>query len=181
MARGPACALLLWAVTGLGPATAAAQDLDVAGALTASFISSDGDPGGIAMLDVWAPIGVLRLGGFVGAGAIFAERDSHNRVMMPVGASVALVFDGDLVFSLRGRGGVWGGATQDVKLTLGGFLGGGAGMSFHVSPGATVGAVVEVWGILGAGETWAIVPGLTLEWGHPVAAVETDSDRDEEP
>lgn len=157
--------------SGVSPAAASAQ---VAGAVSGSFVYADGDAGGAAMLDVWAPVDVLRFGGFFGVGAILADRDERNRVMMPVGASVGLFVGDDVVFSLRARGGVWGGATQDVKLTLGAFLGGGAGLGFHISPEVTASAVFEVWGILGSGETWAIAPGLSLEWGHPVPPVDLD-------
>jgi hypothetical protein len=154
-------------------------DAQVAGSLGASLVISDGDLGGAAMLDVWAPIDVIRLGGFVGVSAIVSDRDERNRVMMPVGASAGLFLGDDVVFSLRARGGVWGGATQENKLTIGAFLGGGAGLGFHVSPEVSVSAAIEVWGILGAGETWAIAPGLSLEWGHPVAPPEAAVDPEE--
>lgn len=169
---GPALAL---ALAVLAPVGARAQD--VAGALTAGFVYADGDPGAAALLDVWIPVDVLRLGACFGAGAIPSDRDERNRVMMPVGASIGLYVPGDVVFSLRARGGLWGGATQDVKLTAGGFVGGGVGLGFHVSPDVTASLVFETWGILGAGETWAIVPGVSLEWGHPVTA--TDEEEDE--
>jgi hypothetical protein len=147
--------------------TSGAQAQDVAGALTAGFVYADGDPGAAALLDVWIPVDVLRFGACFGVGAIPSERDDRNRVMMPVGASVALFAPGEVTFSLRLRGGIWGGATQDVKVTAGGFVGGGAGLGLHLSPAVTLSAVVEAWGLLGAGETWAVVPGLALEWGHP--------------
>lgn len=159
-------ALALFALLFAWTTPASAQD--VAGALTGSFVYADGDPGASATLDVWVPIDVLRIGGFVGVGTTPAERDARNRVMMPFGASVALFFPGDVVFSLRARGGLWTGATQEVKLTAGGFVGGGAGLGFQVSPSVTASLVFEAWGIFGAGETWAILPGIALEWGHPV-------------
>jgi hypothetical protein len=149
----------------------AAQADDVAGALTGAAVVADGDVGGVVLLDVWAPFDVLRIGGFVGVGAIVADRDERNRVMMPVGASIALVFGDDIRFTLLGRGGMWGGSTQDTKLTVGGFLSGGLGLGFSISPTVSVGGQLEIWGVLGAGETWAIVPGLSLAWGHPVASV----------
>ncbi len=155
------------------PARAARAD-DVAGSLTGAVVVADGDVGGVALLDVWAPFDVLRIGGFVGVGAIVAERDERNRVMMPAGASLALVFGDDVRFTVLGRGGMWGGSTQDAKLTVGGFFGGGLGVGFSISPSVSVGAELEVWGILGAGETWAVVPGLSLAWGHPVASVDLE-------
>jgi len=165
---GPAIALLAL----LAPLRAGAQD--VAGALTAGFVYADGDPGANAMLDVWIPVDILRLGACFGVGAIPSERDDRNRVMMPVGASLALFTPGDVSFSLRLRGGMWSGATQDVKVTAGGFVGGGAGLGLRLSPDVTVSAVLEAWGLFGAGETWAIVPGLALEWGHPSQSEEGD-------
>lgn len=156
-----------------------AQADDVAGALTGAVVVADGDVGGVAMLDVWAPFDVLRIGGFVGVGAIVADRDDRNRVMMPVGASIALVFGDDVRFSLLGRGGMWGGSTQDTKLTVGGFLSGGLGLGFLISPTVSVGGQLEIWGVLGAGETWAIVPGLSLAWGHPSPSVDVEESFDE--
>jgi len=154
--------------------TLSAQADDVAGALTGAVVVADGDVGGVALLDVWAPFDVLRIGGFVGVGAIVADRDDRNRVMMPVGASIALVFGDDVRFTLLGRGGIWGGSTQDTKLTVGGFVSGGIGLGFSISQAVSVGGQLEIWGVLGAGETWAVVPGLSLAWGHPVASVELE-------
>jgi hypothetical protein len=162
-------------ITTMPSSPASAQ---VAGAVSASFVYADGDAGGAAMIDVWAPIDVVRIGGFFGVGALLADRDERNRVMMPVGASVGLFFGDDVTFSLRARGGLWGGATQETKLTVGGFFGGGAGIGLRLSPEVSASAVLEVWGILGAGETWAVAPGLSLEWGHPVPAPPDDEEDD---
>lgn len=170
-------ALFLATTTAALPAGARAQD--VAGAVTGSFVMADGDPGAAAMLDVWAPLSIVRLGGFFGVSSIVSDRDAHNRVMMPVGASLALMVDaGPVLLSILGRGGLWGGATQDVKLTIGGFVGGGVGLGFHISPSVSVSAQVELWGILGAGETWALSPGISIAWGHPEP--ETDDDVSED-
>jgi hypothetical protein len=164
--RTLALALFVAASALAAPAPARAQD--VAGAVTGSFVMADGDPGAAAMLDVWAPLSIVRLGGFFGVSSIVSDRDAHNRVMMPVGASLALAIDaGPVLLSVVGRGGLWGGATQDVKLTIGGFVGGGVGLGFHISPSVSVSAQVELWGILGAGETWALSPGISIAWGHP--------------
>lgn len=163
---------------GCMPARSAQAD-DVAGALTGAVVIADGDVGGVAMLDVWAPFDVLRIGGFVGVGAIVADRDERNRVMMPVGASIALIFGQDVRLTVLGRGGMWGGSTQDTKLTVGGFLSGGLGLGFAISESVSVGAHVDVWGILGAGETWAVAPGLSLTWGHPVVIDPVTSDLEE--
>lgn len=162
-----------------------ARAQDVAGAVTGSFVIADGDPGAAAMLDVWAPLSIVgaivRIGGFFGVSSIVSERDAHNRVMMPVGASLALMIDaGPAIISIVGRGGVWGGATQEVKLTLGGFVGGGVALGFHLSPSVSVSAQVELWGVLGAGETWALAPGISIAWGHDAPEMEDESGPEEE-
>ncbi len=150
----------------LTPSGLAAQD--VAGALTGHVVIADGDLGGGAMVDVWARFDWLRLGGFLGVSSVSSPRDSHNRIAMPIGASVAFVLElGSVELQLRLRGGVWGGATQEVKLTLGGFLGGGPYLMFSLGGGVSLGAGLEAWAILGEGETWALAPGLSLSWGAP--------------
>lgn len=144
----------------------AAQDVGVAGALTGHVVIADGDLGGGAMADVWARFDWLRLGGFLGVSSVSSARDSHNRIAMPIGVSVAFVLDTGVVeLQLRLRGGLWGGATQEVKLTAGGFVGGAPYLMFDLGGGVSLGAGVEVWGILGEGETWAVAPGLSLSWG----------------
>ena len=160
---------LLAALVALAPTSALAQD--VAGALTGHVAIADGDVGGGAMVDVWAPIDWLRLGGFLGVTSIPSSRDSHNRVATPIGASIAAVIalSGPVRIEVRARGGFWGGATQEVKLTIGGFFGGGAYLAFDLGGGVSLGGGLEVWAILGAGSTWCVTPGLELSWGSPVA------------
>ncbi len=162
-------ALALTLASALAPATLAAQDVAVAGALNGHLVVADGDLGGGAMADVWARFDWLRIGAFLGVSSVSSVRDTHNRIAMPIGLSIALVADTGLVeLQLRVRGGMWGGATQEVKLTAGGFVGGGPYLAFDLGGGASIGAGIEAWGILGVGETWAIAPGLTLAWGAPV-------------
>ena len=178
-------ALLLFAVCtaslGAAPARASAQDLiDPSGALTAHFLVADGDLGGAVLLDVWAHLDWVRIGGFVGAGAIPAERDDRNRVMMPLGVSFAAnLVTGDLVtIQLRARAGMWAGATQSEKLAIGAFLGGGGYVGFSIGSGALLLFGADVWGVISSdawrtrtspddpisASTWVIAPGIGLAW-----------------
>jgi hypothetical protein len=142
----------------------------VAGAIQGGPIVSDGDVGGGLSVDLWAAIDWFRIGGFAGALTIPSARDSHNRFATPIGMSVAAVANlGDVDLEIRLRGGLWGGSTQEVKMTAGGFLGGGAFLDVHLGGGASLGGGLEVWGFLGAGATWAISPMLTLTFGPPPA------------
>lgn len=146
-------------------AHASAQDVP-AGAVQAHFVASpDTELGGAFTADLWYPIESFRLGGFVGVGAVPSEVDERNRVFMPLGASVAFEAIGDGAgVSLRARGGLWGGATQAVKLTAGGFVGGGAYLLFHLGGGTTLSVGLDVWGLFGAGETALFAPSLGFTW-----------------
>lgn len=172
-----ASALVLTAALFLCPVRTAAQD--VAGSLMASALVADGDAGAGATLDLFVPLEWFRIGGFFGVGVIPAERDARNRVMMPFGVSLGAHFAlGELALSLRARGGLWGGATQEVKLTAGGFFGGGASIGWQASPEVSLFVGVEIWGILGAGETWCVPVSVGLEWGPAPPAAPEASDED---
>jgi hypothetical protein len=151
---------------------------DVGGSVVGQLVVADGDLGGAATLDLWAPIGPLRLGGFFGVGATPSARDRYNRTYMPLGAAASLALDvgGGTFVSIVARAGLWGGATQDAKLTIGGLVGGGAYLDVGLGGGVTLGGGVEAWGLFGAGDTWAVLPGLRMTWGQPLettAAEET--------
>lgn len=159
--------------------TARAQELS--GALGAGPIIADGDVGGGGWLDLWATFDWFRIGGFTGALTIPSSRDSHDRFATPFAISMAAVANlGDVDLELRARGGMWGGSTQEAKMTAGGFLGGGAFLDFHIGGGVSIGGGVEVWGFLGAGATWAIAPSLTLTFGPPPPPPSTTESRHEE-
>lgn len=149
----------------LAAAPAAAQD-SIAGATQAHFLAStQGDLGGGVSADLWFPFEMLRFGGFFGVAAVPAEDDVHNRIFMPLGVSIGLELLGDIVgVSVRARGGLWGGATQEVKLTAGGFLGGAVYLLFALGEGVAVDLGLEVWGIFGDGETALFSPSLGLSW-----------------
>ncbi|MFK7985400.1 MAG: hypothetical protein AB8I08_05170 [Sandaracinaceae bacterium] len=167
---------ILFGVAG-APVCAEAQD-EPAGALGLHFLASppldsDGDPdtapivdiGGLLNADLWFPIDWFRVGGFIGVGTIPSEEDTRNRLYMPFGASVAVEVIGDDVgFSIRARGGLWAGATQEVKLTVGGLVGGGAHLLVHLGAGTALNVGLDVYGILGAGETFVFAPGVGLSW-----------------
>lgn len=163
-------------------ASPAAAD-DVAGSVTGQLVVADRDVGGAGTLDLGAAIGPLRLGGFFGAGITPAPatRDAHNRAYLTLGGSAALVLEpsgtgpGSVAFEMVARAGFWGGSTQATKLTAGGLLGGGAYVDVSLGEGVFVGAGAEAWMFFGAGETWAIVPGLRLRWGAPILPASDDT------
>ncbi len=164
----------------LAPARASAQAVQPAGSLGVHMLIADGDVGGSVLLDVWAAWEWLRIGGFVGAGAIPSERDSSNRVLMPRGVSAAaeLVANEYLALSIRLRAGLWAGATQAEKLTAGPFFGGGAYLGFQLGSGAVLNVGADAWGVIGSeawssesgpdaavsASTWVIAPGVGLSW-----------------
>lgn len=156
------------AAQGALASVAHAEDGVVGGSIAAQLVIADGDIGGGAMIDLWVPFGPLRIGGFLGANITPSERDNHNRIAMPAGALIGLTADLDgFYLSVLARGGLWAGSTQETKLTAGGLVGGAAFFDVHIGQGSTVGFGVDVWGILGTGETWAVVPSIRISWGQP--------------
>jgi hypothetical protein len=156
----------------LALATPAGAD-DVGGAVAGQLVVTEqGDLGGAATLELWAPFGPLRLGGLFGVGATPSAGDRYNRTYMTLGAAASLALDvgGGTFVSLVARGGLWGGATQEAKLTVGGLVGGGAYLDVGLGGGVTLGGGLDVWALLGAGDTWAVLPGLRMTWGQPLEA-----------
>lgn len=161
-------AALAFALALTAAAPAAAQDAFAGGAQAHFLASPQGALGAGVSTDLWYALEMFRFGGFFGVAAVPAEDDVHNRVFMPLGASIAFEALGDVVgVSLRARGGLWGGATQEVKLTAGGFLGGAAYMLFALGGGVAVDVGLEVWGIFGDGETVLFSPSAGLTWSPP--------------
>lgn len=159
-----AIALALAAGCCVAPAVARAQD--PVGAVQGHFFASPApDVGGGLSADLWFPIGIFRIGGFLGVGAVPSPNDAYNRIFMPVGASLALEIGGETIgVSLRARGGMWAGATQAVKITAGGFVGGGAWLLFRLSETVNLSVGMDVWGLFGDGETALFAPGVGLSW-----------------
>ena len=151
------------------PGRADAQE--PSGGAQASFlVSVDGELGGAISADVTYAIDWFRVGGFLGVGTVVADEDVRNRVFMPLAASVGVeLSDEDVGMSLRARGGLWGGATQEVKLTAGGFLSGALYLLFVLGDGVTASMGLEVWGLLGDGETALFSPSLGLTWTPPIS------------
>jgi hypothetical protein len=149
-------------------APAAAQD-EPAGAVQGHLLASpQADFGGAVSADVWYPIEMFRIGGFFGAGAIPSVADAQNRVFMPLAVSAAFETLSEIVgVSLRARIGLWGGATQEVKLTAGFFIGGAAHLLFNLGSGVALGAGFDVWGLFGSGETALFAPSVGLTWTPP--------------
>jgi len=144
--------------------SAAAQD--IAGAAQAHFLASpQEDFGGGVSADLWFPIDWFRIGGFFGVAAVPAAEDVRNRIFMPLGVSAAFeVMGEDVGVSVRARGGLWGGATQEVKLTAGGFIGGAAYLLINLGDGVALDVGLDVWGIFGDGETVLFAPAFGVSW-----------------
>jgi hypothetical protein len=168
-------ALVAALVVAAAPAVARADD--PAGSLMAAALAdTDGDVGAGAMIDLGIPIeNVLRIGGSLGVGSLVSTRDETNRVVMPLGVYVGVVLplSPDLSIILRARGGIWGGATQEVKLALGGFVSGGVALGLSLGRGVSFDIGLDVWGTLGGpnlgigapSDAVLFAPGLGLSWG----------------
>ena len=168
MRRGSLAAVVLCAValgTFADVARARAQD-DVAGAVRGQVLASlEEDVGGAVSADLWLPLDWFRVGGFIGVGALPAEEDARNRTFMPLGVSVgfeAMGDDGGI--SVIARGGLWAGATQEVKLTAGGFVAVGAYLLFALGDNVALDVGLDLWGVFGDGETVLFAPSVGLSW-----------------
>lgn len=157
-------ALTLFLVAAI-PSSAMAQD-GVAGSARGHFLASpDEEFGAGVSADLWFPVDMFRFGGFLGVAALPSEVDARNRIFMPLGASVAFELLGDTVgVSVRARGGIWGGATQEAKLTVGGFIAGGAYLLIALGEGVALDVGFDVWGIFGEADTAIFAPSLGLSW-----------------
>lgn len=183
MQRSLGCLALLGALVLAAPARAD----DPAGSLMAAALADpEGDVGAGAMIDLGMPIeNVLRLGGSLGVGSLVSTRDETNRVVMPLGVYVGVVLSlsPDLSILLRARGGIWGGATQEVKLALGGFVGGGVALGISLGSGVSFDIGLDVWGTLGGpnlgtgapSDAVLFAPGLGLSWGGVDVAADPEA------
>ncbi len=163
-ARVAGALALAWAAAALA-VTPARAEVRPEGAVDAVGLVAADAFGGAATVDLWAPAGPLRLGGVLGLGALTSGDDQRSRVLMPVGASVGLVFGGDRrpFFDLRLRAGAWAGATSQ-GLRVGGWLAGGAYFGYALGPNVSLGAGVSAWLLAGHGHIVAVAPGLTFAW-----------------
>ena len=163
MSRGLAALALL--LTGAWAPETAHAEVEPAGALTSSLLLAEDSWGGALLADVTAPIGVLRVGGAIGIGALTSDDDARSRVYMPLAVSLGLVARTGvgLWLDLRARAGAWAGATNQ-GLAAGFWLAAGGYLAYALGPGVAIGAGLEGRFLLGHGDTIAIAPGLTLAW-----------------
>jgi hypothetical protein len=157
-------ALLVLLLTAV-PATAAAE-WRPSGSLGAGVLvrPSEGDLGVGALIDIWHPIGVLRLGGTAGLGLLTSENDDRTRIFMPVALSGAVVLQGEVIgFSVRLRAGLWGGALNE-GLRAGPFLGGGAYVHVRIDDRIAVAAGSDVWGLFAHDDALLVFPSIGLVW-----------------
>lgn len=163
------------AVASLGLPSRVVAQFPLAGSVEAQTMvaPASGGVGPGLSADLWAAVSALRIGGFFGVGAVLTDQDAHNRVFMPVGVSIAYdVMGEDLGFSVRLRGGLWGGATQARKITGGGMLGGGAMLLIRVGPAAALQLGVSVQGLLGDAATALVAPAAGFSfWPEPTPAL----------
>lgn len=122
--------------------------------------------GGAGIVDAFGTLGPLELGGFFGVSATPSVNDVYNRVNMLLGAAATLALELDpVVVYVGARGGLWGGATQDMKLGAGGMVGGSLYLGIDLGADVTLDMGLDVWGLLGEGSELQIAPGLRLTFG----------------
>lgn len=130
------------------------------GAITGSFLVSEGEFGGAGLVDVWAVLGPLRVGGAFGLGFMPSADDDRSRVIAPAGLSLGVQgVARRFVFEVRGRGGFWSGATND-GLRAGGWLAVGGHFGYELSPHVAITCGVDGWFLFGPAEAMVFAPGL---------------------
>ncbi|MBW2464265.1 MAG: hypothetical protein JRH11_21630 [Deltaproteobacteria bacterium] len=167
-------ALLIGLVLLVAGASGAEAQSMAAGALSAQALvastntegtdSSDGGYGGMFLADVTLPLGLFRVGGAMGLGAITSNVDAVSRVFMPLTVSLGLVYrPSKLWLDLRARAGLWAGVTNQglsagPLVSFGGFIG------YAFGPTVAVGPTIDALFVFGHGDTIAFAPGLSLVW-----------------
>lgn len=130
-------------------------------AVRAGSIRGDSQLGGVLLFDVWYARGPLRLGGSTGITALFGD-DEETRTLAPLLASIAIESLGPrLGFSMRFRGGLWAGATDD-GLRAGPMLAGGLFLHYLVDPRISIAAGVDTLFLFSHGDTSLFVPSISL-------------------
>jgi hypothetical protein len=182
MARVVTAAVVL--AVSLSAATASAQPRP-AGAVTAHGVigtavrldgsGQDGIWGGGVIADVSAPFDAFRLGGAIGVTAVTSDADDASRVLMPVALSLGVVLrTSPLWVELRGRGGIWAGATNQ-GLAVGAFFSAGALLALEIGAHVALGVSADAFFMLGHGDAFAFVPGIAITWSP---APETPSEEE---
>jgi hypothetical protein len=117
--------------------------------------------GGALLFDVWYPRGPVRIGGTTGVIALFGQEE-RTRIFAPLLFSLAVETMGPkLGFSLRFRGGMWAGATDD-GLKAGSMLGGGVFLHYRVEERISIALGVDTLFVFGHGDISLFVPSLSL-------------------
>lgn len=146
---------------------ASAQSLS-AGAVTLVGLIGGDEKGGGAIADFYAEFGRARLGAGLGVGVITNPDGERSRVFTPVGLSAAyLVGDpGGAGLELRGRAGLWGGAT-DQGLRSGAW--GSVGLWGRFGLGARAALLVgcDLWLQSASDRVFYVAPGLGFSWMSP--------------
>lgn len=158
---------VLFAALVTGAERAAAQSLS-AGAVTLVGLIGGDEKGGGAIADFYAEFGRARIGAGLGVGVITNPDGERSRVFTPVGVSAAYLV-GELAgvgLELRGRAGLWGGAT-DQGLRSGAW--GSLGLWGRISLGARAALLVgcDVWLQSAGDRVFYVAPGLGFSWMAP--------------
>lgn len=167
MSRAGCAALALVATLScVAPARSARADDHAGGALTGALLIRNTKPpdfGGALLADLWFVDGALRVGAVLGAAMLAGDHD-EARALGPAGVSIAVASNPKPVgFSLRLRGGGWGGATGD-GFRGGGFLAAAFHVEYAINPRILLSAGMDAWFLFGQGDTTVFAPGLSLVW-----------------
>jgi hypothetical protein len=146
-------------------ATARAEDpafaLTVGPAVRAGTVGGERQFGGVLSFDVWYPRGPLRLGASTGIISLFGQ-DEATRTFAPLLASIAVETLGPTFgFSLRFRGGLWAGVT-DEGLRAGTMLTGGLFLHYRVEERISLALGVDTLFTFGHGDISLFAPSLSL-------------------
>lgn len=148
------------------------------------------DWGAVAIADLWADFGPLRVGGAMGvapvtsngaacpAGFTCDSATTLSRVILPIGASVALSLhtDSHVAVDVRLRGGVWAGAT-DFGLAMDAWGSLGLWLGYELGERATAYVGVDLWVVRAQtaqdeitpskkayDASFFVAPGLSISW-----------------
>lgn len=150
-------ALTAWLASLVTPTSVGAEP---GGAITGSFLASEGEFGGAALVDVVAVLGPFRVGGAWGLGVLPSPVADGSHVIAPGGLSLAArgVARG-FIFEVRGRAGYWSGATN-VGLRAGGWLAVGGHFGYELSRHVAITWGIDGWFLFGHAASMALSPGL---------------------
>ena len=164
-AWGICCTLLLASAFIVWPCTGEAQpQWRPSGALSAGVLFRGGSPGPGVALDLWQPVGMLRIGGSIGVAAISAADEDDTQAFMPLGLSVALRIPvGRGALDIGSRGGIWAGARKE-GLRVGPWVSGGLRLNFAIDDAVWLTLGTDIWFLGGESASTVWVPNLGLTW-----------------